>query len=328
MHLEAAVFGGPRCSPKDSPPSQVKCGAWAGTVMQVMKDSITRSVTQAKWIKGQETIKWFRERCNEGRDYSYKQVLSKKGFLVHLCMTYAFLTPFLKGFHLLSDSWRANCRVDGWKVQSKEWELYLQQVLLDGSLSEDAYCEMMSRSSDDEPPQLVFDTLVTRFKGDLAALELLFSKETPLVITDRVSRVLTIIYAFTGASGLGFGDTFLIKGDIECTIGIWGPDEESQSSNYRELCNNVDAIERHTLDGKLEESVIYFCTDNSTVENALFHGRSRESKLLDELVVRLKVLEAHYGFQLLVIHVSGKRIQAQGTDGVSRGQLTEGVMNG
>jgi hypothetical protein len=82
-------------------------------------------------------------------------------------------------------------------------------------LSEDAYCEMMSRSSEDEPPQLVFDTLATRFKGDLAALELLFSKGTPPVITDRVSRVLTIIYAFTDASGLGFGDTFLIKGDIE-----------------------------------------------------------------------------------------------------------------
>jgi hypothetical protein len=45
-------------------------------------------------------------------------------------------------------------------------------------------------------------------------------------------------------------------------------------------------------------------------------------------VVRLKVLEAHYGFQLLVIHVSGKWMQAQGTDGVLRGQLSEGVMNG
>jgi hypothetical protein len=90
----------------------------------------------------------------------------------------------------------------------------------------------------------------------------------------------------------------------------------------------VDAIERHALDGKLDESVVYFCTDNSTVENALYHGRSRESRLLHELVVRMKVLEAHHGFQLLVLHVSGKRMQAQGTDGVSRGQLTEGVMNG
>jgi hypothetical protein len=313
---------------KTRPPSQSKCGAWAGTVIRVTNDSITRSVTPAKWKKGQDTIRWFRERYTEGKGYSYKQVLSKKGFLVHLCMTYAFLTPFLKGFHLLSDSWRSNRGVDGWKVQAKEWEPYLHQSLQDGSLSEEAYLELISRSSDDEAPILVFDTLVERFKDDLSALERLLSKEDPPIITDRVSRILTVIYAFTDASGLGFGDTFLIEGDIEYTIGIWGPDEESESSNYRELRNTVDAIERHALDGKLGESMIYFCTDNSTVENALFHGRSRESRLLHELVVRLKVLEAHYGFQLLVVHVSGKRMQAQGTDGVSRGQLSEGVMNG
>jgi hypothetical protein len=204
----------------------------------------------------------------------------------------------------------------------------MHQALLDGSVTEDTYLEMMGRSSGDEAPELIFDTLVTRFEDDLVALELLLDKDTPPVITDMVSRVLTVIYAFTDASGLGFGDTFLIKGDIEYTIGVWGSKEEAESSNYRELRNTVDAIERHALDGKLHEAAIYFCTDNSTVENALYHGRSRESKLLHGLVVRLKVLEAHHGFQLLVVHVSGKRMQAQGTDGVSRGQLTEGVMNG
>jgi hypothetical protein len=42
----------------------------------------------------------------------------------------------------------------------------------------------------------------------------------------------------------------------------------------------------------------------------------------------MKLLEARHGFQLLVVHVSGERMKAQGTVGVSRGQLTEGVMNG
>jgi hypothetical protein len=313
---------------KTRPPSQEKCGAWAGTVIRISKERITRSVTQAKWEKGQKIIQWFRAQCDSGKGYAYKQVLSKKGFLVHLCMTYSFLTPFLKGFHLLSDSWRANRGVDGWKVQAKEWEPYLQQALLEGSLSEETYAEMIARSSGGDPPSLVYDSLVSRFQDDLAAMERLFAIATPPIISDRVTRFLTVIYAFTDASGLGFGDTFLIKGNIEYTIGIWGADEEAESSNYRELKNTVDAIERHALDGKLSESMIYFCTDNSTVENALYHGRSRESRLLHELVVRLKVLEAEHGFQLLVIHVSGKRMQAQGTDGVSRGQLSEGVMNG
>jgi hypothetical protein len=195
-------------------------------------------------------------------------------------------------------------------------------------MDEDTYVEMMARLSGGEVPNLVFDTLVTRFRDDLEALGLLVDKETPPVISDRVSRILTVIYAFMDASGLSFGDTFLIRGNIEFTIGIWGEKEEAQSSNYRKLCNTVDAIEQHALDGNLDQSIIYFCTDNSTVENALYHGRSKESRLLHELVVRLKVLEAHYGFQLLVIHVAGKRMQAQGTDGVSWGQLMEGVMNG
>jgi hypothetical protein len=40
------------------------------------------------------------------------------------------------------------------------------------------------------------------------------------------------------------------------------------------------------------------------------------------------VLVAHHDFQLLVVHVSGKRMQAKGTDGASGGQLSEGVTNG
>jgi hypothetical protein len=140
---------------KTRPPSQNKCGAWAGTVICVSEDRITRSVTQAKWDKGKDTIKWFRDTCDAGKGYSYKQVLSKKGFLVHLCMTYSFLTPFVKGFHLLSDSWRANRGADGWKVQAREWEPYLHQALLEGVIEEDTYCEMIAHSSGDEPPTFV-----------------------------------------------------------------------------------------------------------------------------------------------------------------------------
>jgi hypothetical protein len=95
-------------SRKTRPLSQEKCGAWDGTAMRITKDRITGSDTQAKWYKGKEIMKWFHEKCDAAKGCSYKQVLSKKGFLVHLCMTYSFLTHFLKGFHLLLDSWRAN----------------------------------------------------------------------------------------------------------------------------------------------------------------------------------------------------------------------------
>ena len=44
--------------------------------------------------------------------------------------------------------------------------------------------------------------------------------------------------------------------------------------------------------------------------------------------MRLRLLEMKYGMLIHVIHVSGKCMIAQGTDGCSRGSLMEGVMAG
>jgi hypothetical protein len=90
----------------------------------------------------------------------------------------------------------------------------------------------------------------------------------------------------------------------------------------------VDAIQQHAEEGTLSELMLFFCMDNSTVESALYHERSKMSRMLHELVVRMKLMVAKHNFQFLVIHVSGERMKAQSMDGVSRGQLTEGVMNG
>jgi hypothetical protein len=313
---------------KTRPPSQDSCGAWAGTVIKVTPEKITRSVTAAKWDKGRDIVAWFREHLDSGKGFPFKPLLSKKGFLVHLCMTYKFLTPFMKGFHLLTDSWRKDRAADGWKMQSREWEAYLQGVMENQEITEEEYLDLMTRDGDDKAPAILLSDSVLRFEDDLKALEGFFEIEDPPLVSDRVSKLAMVVYAFTDASGLGFGDTFLFDDDIEYTIGTWGVDEECESSNYKELRNTVDAIERHSSEGKLSECMLFFCTDNSTVENALYHGRSKTSRTLHELVVRMKLMEAKYNFQLLVIHVSGNRMKAQGTDGVSRGQLTEGVMNG
>jgi hypothetical protein len=197
-----------------------------------------------------------------------------------------------------------------------------------GEISEDDYFDMFTRDGDSEAPATLDDKSVLHFKDDMAALEMFFELKAPPFVSDRVSKLALVIYAFTDASSLGFGDTFLFDDDIEYTIGTWGADEEGESSNYKELRNMVDAVKRHAKDEKLTETMLFFCTNNSTVEIALYHGRSKTSRSLHELVVRLKVMEAKYGFQLLVIHVAGERMKAQGTNGVLRGQLTEGVMNG
>jgi hypothetical protein len=86
-------------------------------------------------------------------------------------------------------------------------------------------------------------------------------------------------------------------------------------------------LEAEEKDANMEGALIYPFTDNSTVEAAVYKGNSSSQKLF-ELVLRLKKLEMGTGTTLNVIHASGKRMMAQGTYGVSRGQMKEGVTAG
>jgi hypothetical protein len=195
-------------------------------------------------------------------------------------------------------------------------------------ITEDKCLEMLSRDGETTAPSTLFSSSVLQLADDLAALKMLFEIKEPPLVSDRVSRLALVVYRFTDASGLGFGDTFIFEDNIEYTIGTWGGDEECESLNYKELRNTVDAIECHTEEGNFDDSMLFFCTDNYTVENALYHGRSKTSRSLHELVVKLKLLEAKHKYHLLVIHVAGEQMTVQLTDEVSMGQLTKGVMNG
>jgi hypothetical protein len=68
-------------------------------------------------------------------------------------------------------------------------------------------------------------------------------------------------------------------------------------------------------------------TDNSAFEGAYYKGHSPSEKLND-IVFRLHKTERDGGFILRVLHISGKRMKATGVDGLSRGDLTEGVLAG
>ena len=68
-------------------------------------------------------------------------------------------------------------------------------------------------------------------------------------------------------------------------------------------------------------------TDNSTVESCASRGTSSSPKLLS-LVIRLQGLMTRSDMKIHIFHVAGTRMIAQGTDGVSRGYLGQGVMAG
>ena len=139
--------------------------------------------------------------------------------------------------------------------------------------------------------------------------------------------MVTVVFAFGDASGGGFGSAFTKEEGIVYHIGVWTTTESEESSNYREFTNVVDSCEREAERGALDQSELYFFTDNSTVEYALYNGTSSSRKLL-ELVRRLKALEMRCGMKIFVTHVAGKRMIAVGVDGISRGILNEGIMSG
>lgn len=130
------------------------------------------------------------------------------------------------------------------------------------------------------------------------------------------------------ASGVGFGSTIqLCNQNLLFHHDIWGHDADSVSSNYKELHNLVESIEDGLCSGELHHTELFICTDNSTVEGAYYKGNT-ESHLLFNLVLHLHQIHLDGVLTLRIVHISGTRMIAQGTDALLRGDLTEGAMQG
>ena len=182
---------------------------------------------------------------------------------------------------------------------------------------------------------------VPRLLQDIYALQNLTSSDLPVLRIVRPTMVVQVFYGFGDAAGKGFGST--VAGSYNCQaklsetstsrdglnyrVGVWNQVEELESSNWKEFSNLVETTEEEAEAGRLRSCEFFLFTDNSTAESCFYRGSST-SKKLHGLVVRLRSLEMKYGLQIHLIHVSGKRMIAQGTDGCSRGFLMEGVMAG
>ena len=164
-------------------------------------------------------------------------------------------------------------------------------------------------------------------RNDLIALSSLFG---PTIVPEarvRSRKLITIVYGFGDASGTGLGATFTCGSGFNFRIGVWGSAEDPESSNWKEFTNVVESLEEEGRDGNLNESEVYMFTDNATVESCVARGSSTSAKLLS-LVIRMQALATEVGIKIHVFHVAGTRMIAQGTDGVSRGYLGQGVMAG
>jgi hypothetical protein len=280
-------------------------------------------------------------RVNDEILLDFKRLERDTGFLVHVCMTYENLRPYLKGFYLAMNEWRYDRDKEGWKLNKQEWE-DIADDWMDGSWHWEAVKSEMKLGSGSraETPNKV--RMVPQMIQDVELLAELFKQERPSKRLIRGRGIARILYGFGDASGAGFGASWEVRAvnqdssgggkdgpsQIRYRFGRWGGESEGSSSNYRELKNLVESLEEMGKKDELSGVEVFLFTDNSTAEAACARGSS-SSRSLFELVKRFKLMEMMYKTRIHVIHVSGKRMIAQGADGLSRGCLSgEGVMRG
>jgi hypothetical protein len=302
---------------KTRPPTTTP-GPWAGAVAWASPLGVCVRSPKEKWIRAKTTITQLQQDLHScQQDGSLTLALapleSARGFLVHMQQVYPSINPYLKGLHLTIDSWRDNRDSEGWKAKPAQeyWE---------------------DQPHDWEHPQPIHDRPayvqpVPRYAADLEALRCLVAPEEPPLRYVQQNKLVTAIYGFVDASASGFGSSFTAPQGTYYTYGVWGSDQAGNSSNYRELNNLVTSLEQRVTEGLLSGAEVFVFTDNFTAEAAFCKGNT-SSKTLFDLVLRLRMLEMNGLVQLQVIHIAGTRMMTQGTDGLSRGNLTEGVMSG
>ena len=323
---------------KRRPPSKTP-GAWAGSVHHISATTISKTLTQKKWDKGKKLLEKYVDAYtkSDSPTFDHKQMQRDVGFFVHQALTYNSLMPFLKGFYLTMNVWRPGRNGEGWKLSTREWLSQLQEKFgdeeinticgfLDTDEDEDSHAESTNKEKDIPPARV---KAVPRLRTDVRAIAVMLGSEDPPKVQVRSDTIFVALFGCGDASGCGFGAAFqLPQKKLSYRVGAWGKDiVVGESSNWKEFTNCVESLEEEASLGHLDNTEVFFFTDNSTVERCFYKGSSSSPKLL-ELVIRLRRLEMRHAIRLHISHVSGKRMIAVGVDGISRGQLNEGVMAG
>ena len=308
-----------------------KPGAWAGVVVHVDPDRGVMVLTsQEKWDKLKRICRYWYDLLQAGEtDLDYKRLQSDRGFMVYVAQAYPAMKPYLKGFHLSLETWRGGRDEEGWKIRMTSKTAESDDLPSRDEIEMEADEGDLAASESDPKagPESGITMAVPRFQTDLEALLLLTESDTPRIRVVRNTRIYTALYGFGDASSDGFGATIERKSGVVGRYGLWATDISSQSSNFRELLNLVETIEEEGAAGSLSDTEIWLFTDNVTAEGCFIKGSS-SSPLLHALVLRLRKLEMDHGLVLFLVHVAGTRMIAQGTDGLSRGLLLEGVLSG
>jgi hypothetical protein len=126
-------------------------------------------------------------------------------------------------------------------------------------------------------------------------------------------------------SGTGTGGTSETLDDfkllpMQTWMGAWATHVHHFSSNWRELRTLVWSLERHCQADRqdMRGGTVFYFTDNIVTYFVMQNGSSASPEL-HKLVRAAKLLELQLGCRIEVVHVPGRLMIVQGTDGLSRG---------
>ena len=303
-------------------------GEWTGSILITVKYlGLFVTVSQKKWDRAKMIISKWHDRIFrlERKQINYKELERDVGFLVHLSMTYSNMKPFLKGFYSTMNEWRHDRDESGWKLSHKAYRQFLQLGRKVNRYDDDV--EVTGEKDKEGTPDSI--SVVPLMRDHIKVLSTMLAQDQQVLLLKRGSSRFEAMYIFGDASGLGFGSSSWVTGErVNYRYGIWGLSMgEESSSNYRELRNLVESLEMSGASGELNGKEVFLFTDNSTAEAVAAKG-SLTSPLLYELVVRLFQLSSTFLCSVNIIHVAGTRIINQGSDGLSRGDMLEGVLKG
>ena len=313
---KVAAFLGLQDAARKRRKSAQRPGAWAGAKVDTDADAVYKTVSTQRWSKAKEHIDRLQTWAKDPETaIPRKELESIRGFLVYVSLTYSLMAPYLKGIHLTLDGWRKDRDDEGWKLTSVPDSVLHSKFGVESPDTEEA-------------PQTV--KAVPRFASDVQALKEFTDFPDPVRLRARPTKNAAVIYIFGDASGEGFGTTLWIQhqSEIHMEEGLWTLAYSAKSSNFREMCNLALRVESALQNQEIcEGSEIFVFTDNQVAERAFYRGTSSAPGLF-ELVLRMRKLEMSFSIFLHIIWVSGTRMISQGTDGVSRGDLENGVAHG
>ena len=296
-------------------------GAWAGGSV-ITRGEVQIGVTKARWTKTKGHVRSLRVAYDEamapGNDglLPVKLLESVVGYLLYISRAYPTLRVYLTEIYNTLNGWRPDRDEHGWRVYALKLERRAQRD------------ELGDRLVDPQAPRAVKPN--DGFVFSLEGLETLTACDDPPFNPARPRKGAVASYSAGDSSKAGYGSADWVVGHstISFHFGTWTKQVSDSASNYRELLGVVLRLERLHSEGKLNSGYEHFIfTDNFVTESA--HSKTTaKSRELFSLMLRIHTLELRAGIFVHVIWYAGKRMIANGIDGLSRGDFSNGVMNG